>query len=165
MIKSVEKFINKIKIRFKAIFSSELTARQIALNCTVGILIGLLIPMGLQTIGVIALCAVFKLNFVIVVFTTLITNPFTVIFIYYSAFTIGEIFINSGITWASVNAVLNYPELEALLSLSYISLKVIYTGLIIESIIIGSLTFILAYYIAETFKNKKKFAASKLKNL
>ena len=152
MKKSVEKFINNIKSKLTEIFSSDLTAKQIALNCTIGILIGLLIPMGLQTVGVIAICAIFKLNFVIVVFTTLITNPFTVIFIYYSAFTIGEIFINSGISWTSVNAVLNNPDLESILSLSFNSLKVIYTGLIIESIIFGSLTYVLAYYLFKSYK-------------
>ena len=156
MKKTIEKFIYNTKIRFKEIFSSDLTEKQIAINCTVGILIGLLIPMGLQTVGVIGLCAIFRLNFVIVVFTTLITNPFTVIFIYYSAFTIGEIFINSKISWTSVNAVLNNPKLESILSLSFNSLKVIYTGLIIESIVFGSLTYVLAYYISKNIKNNNK---------
>ena len=91
--------------------------------------------MGLQTIAVIALCAVFKLNFVIVVFATLISNPFTVVFIYYSAFKIGELFINLGVSWNQVSNVLSNPELEAILSLSLNSLKVIYTGLLIESIV------------------------------
>ena len=160
MIKSADRFINKTKIRLKEIFSSDLTAKQIAVNCMVGILIGLLIPMGLQTIAVIALCAIFKLNFVIVVFTTLITNPFTVIFIYYSAFKIGDIFINSGVSWASIEAVLNNPELESILSLSFNSLKVIYTGLIIESIVFGSLAYVLAYYLSESINNSKKIIIS-----
>jgi len=156
------KFYNKIRNRLKEIFSSDLSSKQIAINCTVGILIGLLIPMGLQTIGVIALCAIFKLNFVIVVFTTLITNPFTVVFIYYSAFKVGDFFVNSGISWSVINSVLNNPEFESILSLSFSSLKVIYSGLIVESVIFGPLTYILVYYIANNFKKNRRLSISKI---
>jgi uncharacterized protein (DUF2062 family) len=154
--KYFEKIINQFKSRIKDIFNSDLTSKQIALNFTVGILIGLLIPMGLQTIGVIALCALFRLNFVIVVFATLITNPFTVVFIYYSAFKVGDFFINSGISWASINSVLDNPELESIISLSFDSLKVIYTGLVLESFVFGILTYFLVYYIANNIKTNQK---------
>jgi len=164
MKKSIEKFISNIKIRLKEIFNSDLTAKQIAVNCTVGILIGLLIPMGLQTIGVIALCAIFRLNFVIVVFTTLITNPFTVVFIYYSAFKIGDIFINSGISWSTINAVLINPDFESVLGLSLYSLQVIYTGLVIESVVFGLLTYVLVYYIANSIKNNRIISLSKIQD-
>jgi len=156
------KFYNKIKIRFEEIFNSDLSAKQIAVNCTVGILIGLLIPMGLQTVGVIALCAIFKLNFVIVVFATLITNPFTVVFIYYSAFKVGDFFVNSGISWSTINAVLNNPEFESILGLSFSSLKVIYSGLIIESVVFGPLTYVLVYYIAINFKKNRRISISEI---
>jgi len=158
------KIYNKTKIRLKEIFSSDLSAKQIAVNCTVGILIGLLIPMGLQTIGVIALCAIFRLNFVIVVFTTLITNPFTVVFIYYSAFKIGDIFINSGISWSTINAVLINPDFESVLGLSLYSLQVIYTGLVIESVVFGLLTYVLVYYIANSIKNNRILSLSKIQD-
>jgi len=164
MKKSIEKFISNIKIRLKEIFNSDLTAKQIAVNCTVGILIGLLIPMGLQTIGVIALCAIFRLNFMIVVFTTLITNPFTVVFIYYSAFKIGDIFINSGISWSTINAVLINPDFESVLGLSLYSLQVIYTGLVIESVVFGLLTYVLVYYIANSIKNNRILSLSKIQD-
>ena len=164
MKKSFDKFINQFKTRIKDIFNSNLTAKQIAVNFTVGILIGLLIPMGLQTVGVIALCAIFRLNFVIVVFATLISNPFTVVFVYYSAFEIGDIFINSGISWNYISAVLNNPEIESILSLSFASLKVIYTGLIIESVVFGSLTYLLVYYIANNVKVNLKIKTSKIQD-
>jgi len=160
MKKSFEKFVNQIKNRFKEVFNSDLTAKQIAVNFTVGILIGLLIPMGLQTIGVIALCTIFRLNFVVVVFATLISNPFTVVFIYYSAFKIGDIFINSGISWDYISAVLNNPEIESILSLSIDSLKVVYTGLVIESIVFGILSYLLVYYLANKFKVNHKIKTS-----
>ena len=165
MKKSFEKYITQIKFRLKEIFSSELTAKQIAVNFTVGILIGLLIPMGLQTIGVIALCAIFKLNFVIVVFATLISNPFTVVFIYYSAFKVGDFFIDSGISWASINPVLNNPELEKILNLSFSSFKVIYTGLVIESLVFGTLTSILVYYIANSIRLNHKIKTSEIQDV
>ena len=158
------KFFNKTKIRLKEIFSSDLSANQIALNCTIGILIGLLIPMGLQTIGVIALCAIFRLNFVIVVFATLITNPFSVFFIYYSAFKVGDFFVNSGISWSTIDTVLNNPEFESILSLSFNSIKVIYTGLVIESVVFGSLTYVLVYFIANSIKNNRRLSISKIQD-
>ena len=165
MKKSFEKFINQFKNRTKDIYNSDLTAKQIALNFTVGILIGLLIPMGLQTIGVIALCAIFRLNFVIVVFATLISNPFTVVFVYYSAFKIGDIFINSGISWDYISAVLNNPEVESILSLSFASLKVIYTGLVIESAVFGTLTYVLVYYIANNIKVNQQMKTPEIRDV
>ena len=165
MKKSFEKFINQFKNRTKDIFNSDLTAKQIALNFTVGILIGLLIPMGLQTIAVIALCAIFRLNFVIVVFATLISNPFTVVFVYYSAFKIGDIFINSGISWDYISAVLNNPEVESILSLSFASLKVIYTGLVIESAVFGTLTYVLVYYIANNIKVNQQMKTPEIRDV
>ncbi len=165
MKKSFEKIVNQIKNRFKEVFNSELTTKQIAVNFTVGILIGLLIPMGLQTVAVIALCALFKFNFVIVVFATLISNPFTVVFVYYSAFKVGDIFINSGISWNYINTVLKNPEVESILSLSFDSLKVIYTGLVIESLVFGTLTYILVYYIANNIKLNHKIKTSEIREL
>jgi uncharacterized protein (DUF2062 family) len=156
MKKSFEKIINHIKNRLKEVFNSELTAKQIALNCTVGILIGLLIPMGLQTIAVIFVCGLFKLNIVIVVFATLITNPFTVVFIYYSAFKIGNVFVNSGISWIYISEVLNNPKLDSILGLSFNSLKVIYMGLIIESLVFGTFTYIVMHQLANYILMKKK---------
>ena len=94
------------------------------------------------------------------VFATLISNPFTVVFIYYSAFKIGELFINLGVSWNQVSNVLNNPELEAILSLSLNSLKVIYTGLLIESIVLSVLSFIAVYYIAKYIINKRKLKSS-----
>lgn len=165
MKKSFEKFINQFKNRTKDIFDSDLTAKQIALNFTIGILVGLLIPMGLQTIAVIALCAIFRLNFVIVVFATLISNPFTVVFVYYSAFKIGDIFINSGISWDYISAVLNNPEVESILSLSFASLKVIYTGLVIESAVFGTLTYVLVYYIANNIKVNQQMKTPEIRDV
>jgi len=135
------------------------------MNFTVGILIGLLIPMGLQTIAVIALCALFRLNFVIVVFATLISNPFTVVFVYYTAFKIGDIFIKSGISWDYISAVLNNPEIESILSLSFASLKVIYIGLLIESIVFGTLTFVLVYYLANSIKVNQQIKTSEIRDV
>jgi len=148
-----ENLFNKIKNRLTEIFNSELTAKQIAVNFTVGILIGLLIPIGLQTIGVILLCSIFKLNFFIVVFATLITNPFTVVFIYYSAFKLGDLIVNSGISWSAIEKVINNPEFDSIFNLSLDTLLVIYTGLSIESIVFGSLTYFLVYYIAKSIKS------------
>ena len=120
MKKSLEKFISQFKSRLKEIFNSNLSTKQIAINFTVGILIGLIIPMGLQTVAVIVLCALFQFNFVIVVFATLISNPITVIFIYYSAFKIGDIFINSGISWIYINKVLDKKKFKSLQSKIFI---------------------------------------------
>ena len=152
MTNSKDNFSDRFKKRLKAIFSANLSSKEIAVNFTVGILIGLLIPLGLQTIGVIALCALFRLNFFIVVFATLITNPFTFVFIYYSAFEVGDYFLNSGISWNSISAVINNPELNSILALSLESLKVIYLGLFIESIIFGILTYIMTYNFANYMK-------------
>jgi uncharacterized protein (DUF2062 family) len=152
MKNSTDKFGERFKKRLKDIFTANLSSKDIAVNFTIGILIGLLIPMGLQTIGVIALCTLFRLNFFIVVFATLITNPFTVVFIYYSAFEVGDYVLNSGITWSSISAVINNPELNSILVLSIESLKVIYLGLFIESIIFGVLTYILVYNFANYMK-------------
>lgn len=164
MQKVTKNFVNQFRKRFKAILNSDLTSNQIASNFTIGILIGLLVPMGLQTIVVVIICALFSYNFVIIVFATLISNPFTVIFIYYSAFKIGEIFINSGISWIQVSKVLNNPELESILNLSFNSLKVIYTGLLIESVVLSILTYIFVYYIAIYVKSKRNIISSIISN-
>ena len=144
----------KAKHHLKSIFRSNLTPNQIAVNFIVGILIGLLIPMGLQTIAVVLFCALFKLNFVIVVFATLISNPFTIVFIYYSAFMIGEEIIHSGISWLTINQVINNPEFDSIMNLSLNGIKVLYTGLFIESVIVCILCYIIVYYIALFLKLK-----------
>lgn len=165
MKKSCEKIINKSKIKLKEVFNADLNAKQIAINFTVGILVGLLVPMGLQTVGVIALCALFRLNFFIVVFATLITNPFTFVFIYYSAFKVGDFFIHSGIAWDTINSIINNPEYESILNLSLKSIKVIYSGLVIEALILAPITYIIVYQIAEYIKkNNNNLNTSDLSN-
>jgi uncharacterized protein (DUF2062 family) len=155
MKNEIDKLKKTIQDRIKVIFDSHLTAKQIAINAVAGVLIGLLVPMGFQTIAVIALCPLFKLNFLIVVSTTLITNPFTFIFIYYSAFRIGDFLLASGITWENIYSVLIKPEFESIINLSLESIKVIYTGLIIETILLAPLTYLVIYQFARYIKNKK----------
>jgi uncharacterized protein (DUF2062 family) len=162
---SLEKFNNYFKNRLKSIFTADLSPKNIAINFTVGILIGLLIPMGLQTIAVITLCAMFRLNFFAVVFSSLITNPFSVGFIYYSAFLVGDFFLNSGISWNSINAVVNHPEFDSILNLSLQTIKVIYLGLLTESVILGFISFIIVYNVARYLKiNNRPQSARILEN-
>lgn len=160
--KSIEKFICTLKDKLIKILKSNLSARQIAFNFTIGILIGIIVPIGLQTIAVILLVTIFKLNFMIIIFATLISNPLTIAFIYYSAFKIGEIFINSGISWVKISEVFNNPDLESILGLSLESLKVIYTGLLIESVVLCLLTYIIIYYLAKNKDTLKYLFTSKV---
>lgn len=155
MKQSINKISGYTKNRFKSIFNSDLTSQQIALNFTVGILIGLIIPMGLQTIAVVLLCGIFKLNLVIVVFATLISNPFTVIFIYYSAFKLGDFFMQSGISWSLINDVLNNPNFNSILNISFDGIKVIYTGLFLESLLLCTFTYFFILYISKYIKNRR----------
>lgn len=151
-------FLYKNKI--KKIIRSDLTAKQIAINFTIGILIGLIIPMGLQTIAVIFFCTLFKLNFVIVVLATLISNPFTIVLIYFSAFQLGELIIQSGISWERLSTVLNNPSFDSILSLSFNSLFVLYTGLIIESLVFCSFAYFMVFYVVDYVKTKRNIKSA-----
>jgi len=152
MKKTINEYIQKFNRKLKLILCSDLSARQIAVNFTLGIIVGLLVPMGLQTVAIVIICSLLKFNFLIVVFAAFISNPFTVVIIYYTAFKIGDSIINSGIAWNSVSGIFNSPDIESILTLSLDGLTVIYLGLLIESLVLGLLTYFIVYRLANIVK-------------
>jgi len=130
--------INKLKQYVRKIIFSDLSTEKIALSSAIGVFIGTIIPLGLQTIVAVFLSLFVRINLVVTTAATLISNPITVLPIYISAIKIGEFVTGFSLTWAQFENVIDHPTIENIMTIGGDGIYLLITGLFIEGIV-GSL--------------------------
>ena len=119
---------------------------KITNSLVLGLLIGLIIPIGLQSVVAIPVSLLINCNIVIVLTATLISNPLTVVPIYYSAFLIGESLTGLEVPWSVIEEHIENASIENWYSLGGDVLIILLTGVLIQGIVISGL----AYFIFKT---------------
>ncbi|MCS7053307.1 MAG: DUF2062 domain-containing protein [Ignavibacterium sp.] len=149
----IKKFIN---------YEKELAhnPHKLALSVALGIFVGLTIPMGFQTIVAIPLALLLRVNILVVYLATLITNPFTAIFIYASMFKIGESITGNYIPVELIENLLNNFSIKQISQLGKTALENFLVGMTILTFILTPLS----YYLVLLYVNRRKILKKKNKN-
>ena len=134
----------KLKEYLHKLVNLKATPGKIAFSVALGIFIGLLIPMGLQTIFIIPLAMFTGSNLIVAYTATLISNPFTILPIYYLSVKIGSYFTKINFTWNEFNAVINNPTYNNIIKLGSDGMIVFFTGAFLQAIIFSALFYFIS---------------------
>ncbi len=159
--RNIHHYVDKIKNYILELIRIERDPLKISLSIAIGIFVGLAIPMGVQTFFIIPFIILFRANFILAYMATYISNPITILPIYYSALRIGEFIIRDFlgikiiINFNKVQQLLNYFTFDKLILLGKEFLITFTIGLIIQGIIVTILIFFVSYTIISfLIKNK-----------
>lgn len=146
----------KIRDLLNKIIKISNNPKHIAYSIAVGIFFGIMIPMGLQTLVVIPISIALRANVYLATASTLITNPITIIPIYYLTFQIGSFLTKYEIEMDELNRVIESPTYTNLSELSSNFLLTFLLG----NFIFAAVTSLAAYFIV--FQITKIFIARNL---
>ncbi len=141
----IKKFIN---------YEKELAhnPHKLALSFALGIFVGLAVPMGLQTVAALPFALLFRCNILVVYIASLITNPFTAIFIYALMFKIGELVTGNYIPYEQLEVMLNNFSLKQFSQIGSTALNNYIIGMLILTFTITPLS----YYLVLVYLNRRK---------
>lgn len=151
---------DKLKEYLHHLVNLQATPAKIAFSIALGIFIGLLIPMGLQTIFIIPLAMFTGSNLIIAYAATLISNPITIIPIYYLSVQIGIYFTKINFTWTEFNAVINHPTYSNIIKLGSDGIIVFFTGAFLQAIVFSALFYFISLKTI-VYLRKRKYHLSK----
>ncbi|MBK8946110.1 MAG: DUF2062 domain-containing protein [Ignavibacteriae bacterium] len=144
-----------IKNYINSIFNIEVEPKNIAFSLALGVFVGITVPMGFETISVIPLCLLFRANIYLAAGATLISNPFTILPLYYVTFNIGSIFTNQELNWNEIRYLIDSPSYSDILELGGNLLLTLALGNFIFAIILSSITYFTFFYLVKFYKEKK----------
>lgn len=129
---------------------------MVAKSLTVGAFIGIFIPLGLQTITLALLILVYRYNIIIASFIALVSNPFTILPLYYAGIVTGEFFLGKDFPWQFFSNLIENPEWKNLVKFDFEAIIILMTGLFIMAIAFSAITYILSLNILNRLKKEKK---------
>jgi uncharacterized protein (DUF2062 family) len=126
------------------------TPHRIALGLAIGIFVTWTPTIGLQMVITIALAALFRANKVVGVPFVWISNPFTLVPIYYPNYLVGAWLLRSPNAWDSVAAALSadgwWETLKALRDAGWNVFWPLWIGSILVGLALGTLTYFVTRY-------------------
>lgn len=135
--------------------------KLIAFSMAMGIFTGIFIPIGLQIWFMAALLFLFRFNIAIATFTSLISNPFTVLPIYYAGIKTGEYIINRPFPWELFDAFIEAPGFDKIVLFGTEGMAIFLGGLFVLAISFSTLTYLLSFKITEMLRGRHKTALIK----
>jgi uncharacterized protein len=127
-----------------------------ALSMALGIFIGIFIPMGLQVWTLTLLLLVMRFNILIATLVTFISNPFTILPIYYSGIFVGETIMNMPFPWQYFDKFIEEPKLDYLINFGSEGAIVFLSGLFVLGIIAAVITYLLSFRFAVFLQHKAR---------
>jgi len=153
-------YVNKIKPQLQQALADirhpSTHPHTTALSMALGIFIGIFIPMGLQIWTLTLLLLVMRFNILITTVVTFISNPFTILPIYYSGIFIGEMILNMPFPWQYFDKFIEDPKLDYLVNFGSEGAVVFLSGLFVLGIIAASVTYLLSFRLAIFLQHKAK---------
>lgn len=141
---------------FKRFVSVSKDPRHIAFSISLGILFGIIIPIGLQTLIIVPIAAILRANVYLSTSATLITNPITVVPIYYLAFKIGSYLTANELNWFEIEKIMNNPSYNNLSSLGSNILFPLLLGNLIFASVLSIIIYFAAFYIMKSYLHSKR---------
>jgi len=129
--------------------------KMTAISMSIGVFIGIFIPIGLQTAAFIFLLAIVRYNFIIACTVSLISNPFTILPIYYFAIIIGEFLMSESFPWKYFNKFIDNPQWGYMLEFGYKGTLILFAGLTLMALIFTPLTYFLSFKLTSFLKKRK----------
>lgn len=130
---------------------------RIALSIGLGVFIGLAIPMGLQTIIAVPLALLFQCNIFLTLTATLVSNPFTVIPLYYLNFKIGEFLTALSITNEQIESIISNPTFENLQTIGMDSVILFFSGSFVQGILFGIFSYAVSLQLIKYYRTRKQY--------
>ncbi len=145
-LSNLKDFFNKEKLKnyVRRVLTLKSKPSKIALSIALGVFIGLLIPIGLQTFVVVPIGLLLGCNVILATAATLVSNPVTMFPIYYAAFKVGEIVTQIEISWNAIYNIINKPNIDNILALGTEGVIVFFSG----GFVMGAITAALAYFLS-----------------
>ena len=137
------------------LISLKISSSKIALSIAIGIFIGLMIPIGLQTVIIVPLATLLGCNVIVATTSTLISNPITMLPLYYTAIKIGEFLTGKSLSWDNFETVISSPTWGNLTSLGGDGLLVFFSGSTLMGIIFGVITYFITLNIIIKLRERK----------
>lgn len=129
---------------------------KITRSLVLGVFIGMTIPIGFQVMVCVPLAVVASSNVTIMIAATLVSNPLTVLPIYYTAMLVGEFFTGSSIPWQAIVDGINDMSVERWMSLGSDIVYVLGTGVLIQAIAVSLLTYLIAKPLLKRYFRRKE---------
>lgn len=126
-----------------------------ARSVSIGLFVGITVPEGLQTLSSIPSALLFRANFIIISIFTLVTNPFTLLPLYYISYKMGEYITGSTVQWREIIAIIENPSIDAITQQGSNFLSVFIPGSIVHALLWGSVFYYPAYYIYKLYREKR----------
>jgi len=131
-------------------------AGEMAWSSAIGAFVGVAVPEGLQTVTSLGAAYLLRMNFIVITFFTLITNPFTVIPIYLASFRIGEMLTGMEITAEQIEKLFSEPGIRAALELGTNGAIIFLTGSLVHGLFWGGVWYILMFAFYSKLKKLMK---------
>lgn len=112
-----------------------------ALSISIGIFVGIAVPMGFQVWAMALLLLVVRYNLMIASLVSLISNPLTVLPIYFVVISIGEYVIGVNFPWDIFYDFIDDPGIEKILEFGEQGIAVFFTGSILIALVISIPTY------------------------
>lgn len=142
----------KIKAQIRYLIHFPGGAGEFAWSSALGAFIGVAVPEGLQTVTSIGAAYLFRMNFLILTFFTLITNPFTIIPIYYTSFRVGEWITGKSVTAVQIENLFSNPGITSALELGTEGVIIFLTGSFLHGVFWGGVVFAVMYVLYPKLK-------------
>ncbi|MCB0284038.1 MAG: DUF2062 domain-containing protein [Calditrichae bacterium] len=136
--------------------------RQTALSLAIGVFIGIWIPMGLQLWTMILLLSFVNYNFFMATLVSFISNPLTVLPLYYIAIKIGEWLLQSRFSWQFFSDFIEHPVFAKLLDFGTDSLVILATGLTFLAVVSAGITYFTTLKLVVYLRNRKQIVKTGL---
>lgn len=148
--------ISSVKEFCKNLVSMKGKPSKIAFGLALGIFIGILIPVGFQMLIAIPLAVFFNVNIIVTVTATFITNPVTVVPLYFAIIKIGEFITQIKISWKKIEMLIENPDFDHLVSLGSESLIVFFSGSFILGILISTAIYFITLKLICRYRSKNQ---------
>ncbi len=137
-----------IKIRFQRILSINEPPHKVSLAFSLGIFIAFSPAFGFHTVSALAASRLFKLNSVVVLAGSVVSNPLTVFFVYGSSLCFGNYILGNSISCFPHS----YGQEELLVYLKAMPIPFL-TGTIVLGLISALISYIVLFQVLISFKN------------
>ncbi|MGH1365961.1 MAG: DUF2062 domain-containing protein [Calditrichia bacterium] len=128
---------------------------KITRSLVLGVFIGMTVPIGFQAMLCVPVAIAASSNVAIMIAATLVSNPLTVLPIYYTAMLVGEFFTGSSIPWQMIVDGINDMSVKRWMSLGSDVFTVLGTGVLIQAIVLSALTYVIVKPLLDGYFRRK----------
>jgi uncharacterized protein (DUF2062 family) len=129
---------------------------RIALSLALGVFIGLAIPIGFQTIIVVPIALLLQCNILLATTATLVSNPFTVLPLYYLNFKVGEIITTLSISDSQIESIITNPTWVNIQEIGYDAIILFFSGSFLQGTVLGVATYLGSLSLIKWYRKRKE---------